>query len=147
MEQGADGMDARRPAGGTAEAGENAATRQILSVDFDGVLHRYSSGWQGPEVIPDPPVAGAIPWLRCMLRYFAVVICSSRCRYAGGDLAIYEWLVRQGMTPEELEGVEITSVKPAAHVSLDDRGWTFTGPGSWPTAEQVRDFVPWHKRR
>ena len=26
--------------------------------DFDGVIHSYTSGWKGENVIPDPPVPG-----------------------------------------------------------------------------------------
>ena len=26
--------------------------------DFDGVVHGYTSGWQGEDTIPDPPVPG-----------------------------------------------------------------------------------------
>ena len=29
--------------------------KPILCLDFDGVLHTYSSGWKGADVIPDPP--------------------------------------------------------------------------------------------
>jgi hypothetical protein len=31
-------------------------TKPILCLDFDGVIHSYSSGWKGADVIPDPPV-------------------------------------------------------------------------------------------
>lgn len=27
-------------------------------LDFDGVIHAYTSGWKGLTVIPDPPVPG-----------------------------------------------------------------------------------------
>ena len=37
--------------------------RPILCVDFDGVIHSYTSGWEGIDMIPDPPVEGAIKWL------------------------------------------------------------------------------------
>ena len=35
----------------------------IICVDFDGVIHSYTSGWKGIDVIPDDPVPGAIEWL------------------------------------------------------------------------------------
>ncbi len=40
---------------------------KILCIDFDGVLHSYSSGWKGVDTIPDPPVDGAIEWLRALI--------------------------------------------------------------------------------
>lgn len=37
--------------------------KPILCVDFDGVIHSYTSGWQGETIIADPPVKGALKWL------------------------------------------------------------------------------------
>lgn len=37
--------------------------RYTLAVDFDGVLHQYTTPWSNAATIPDPPVDGAIAWL------------------------------------------------------------------------------------
>jgi hypothetical protein len=68
------------------------ASKPILCFDFDGVIHSYSSGWQGPRKIPDPPVAGALEYLVEALDFFDVQIFSSRSRYIGGRRAMRKWL-------------------------------------------------------
>ena len=66
--------------------------KPILCLDFDGVLHLYSSGWQGARNIPDPPVAGAIDFLFRASKHFQIAILSSRSRYFGGRRAMKRWL-------------------------------------------------------
>ena len=41
--------------------------RPVICIDFDGVLHSYTSGWQGMSKASDPPVDGAIEWLKEVL--------------------------------------------------------------------------------
>lgn len=48
--------------------------------DFDGVIHSYASGWQGPGNTPDPVVPGissSIKEIRDM--GYKVVVVSTRC--------------------------------------------------------------------
>ncbi len=66
--------------------------KPILLVDFDGVLHSYTSGWKGARVIADPPVDGAIEWLIKIVKYFDVCIYSARSRQWGGKRAMKKWL-------------------------------------------------------
>ena len=50
-----------------------------VAVDFDGVIHAYTSGWKGVSNIPDPPVDGSIDALfRLLDAGFKVAIFSSR---------------------------------------------------------------------
>ena len=68
--------------------------KPIISVDFDGVLHSYTSGWEGPRNIPDPPVDGALEWLADIVNHFDVQIFSSRSRYLFARRAMKRWLTR-----------------------------------------------------
>ena len=66
--------------------------RKLICLDFDGVLHSYSSGWKGVRNIPDPPVHGALEWLCEALSRFDVAILSSRSHQWGGRRAMKGWL-------------------------------------------------------
>src|SRR5690606_9529026 len=57
--------------------------RKTLAIDFDGVLHAYTSGWQGALEIPDPPVEGAIAWLEAAAERFDLAIFSVRAAHPG----------------------------------------------------------------
>ena len=115
--------------------------KPILVLDFDGVLHSYTSGWKGAGVIPDPPVDGAKEFCEQALDHFRVFIVSSRCGQPEGTHAILVWLTENkfpmGIT------VSVDGRKPAAFVTLDDRAITFTG--EWPDVKELLDFKPWYK--
>lgn len=69
--------------------------KPILSIDFDGVIHSYKSGWKGAHVIPDPPVPGAIAALfRYLEAGFDVAIFSSRSKSLRGRWAMQRWLAK-----------------------------------------------------
>jgi hypothetical protein len=126
-------------------------TRPILCLDFDGVLHSYASGWQGPNVIPDPPVAGAFGFLREAGQHFTLAVYSSRSHEPGGVEAmrawLHQWAARElppGTDLSFLERIQFPTHKPGAAVTLDDRALTFTG--EWPSVETLKNFRPWHQR-
>jgi hypothetical protein len=125
--------------------------KPIVCLDFDGVVHSYSSRWQGAEVIPDPPVEGAIAFMLGALREFDVVIFSSRSNQPGGLKAMQCWLYEHGggawyETPDGpgLEDVRFVTEKPPALVTIDDRAITFTG--TWPALDTIKTFKPWNKQ-
>lgn len=132
--------------------------KPLICVDFDGVLHSYVSGWKGVAEIPDPPMPGAMDWLREMYEGgFDVAIYSSRSKSCRGRRAMKAWLrvwIEQAswaqiMAPTtwELLYLEIGRwvqwpwFKPPAVATIDDRAIRFVG--EWPTREELRAFKPW----
>ncbi len=127
----------------------------IIALDFDGVLHMYSSGWTGP--IPfDPPVPGAVEFCKRLVNQgYEVSIFSTRVYpelgrgprqkficYSdkteegwvpsderGPTLAeegVRGWLSHWGF-PDELVECKITHKKLHAELFIDDRGFRFDG--------------------
>lgn len=121
--------------------------KPILCVDFDGVIHSYTSGWHGARNIPDKPMPGAINWLKSLIpvgddvnhfdtlndHHFQVAIFSSRSRYLGGRRAMRKYLLRWGMSKYQLEYIKFPLMKPPAFLLIDDRAFQFKGkfPSEW----------------
>ena len=126
-------------------------SKPILCLDFDGVIHSYASGWKGAANVPDPPVPGAIAFLREAVQHFRVAIYSSRSGQEGGIRAMREWLVYhvldQRLSDQEdlawISMIEWPTAKPPAMVTLDDRALTFDG--TWPEITTLLAFKPWNK--
>jgi hypothetical protein len=118
--------------------------RDTICVDFDGVLHSYTSGWKGGTVIPDPPVPGAIEWLARIHEKYEIAVLSTRTREAGAADAMRAWLRENGLAPEIVDRLSFPRSKPPAKIYLDDRGWRFEG--SFPTLEEIAAFRPWFDR-
>ena len=117
---------------------------KTLCIDFDGVIHSYTSGWKGAGNIPDPPVRGAKEFIQMMLSEgFKIVIMSSRASSLEGAMAIDDWLAKHGFPCDKME---VTNSKPAAVLYIDDRGYRFDG--KW---NDLIEFIkrnrldPWNK--
>jgi hypothetical protein len=124
------------------------AYTKIICVDFDGVLHSYTSGWQGEDVISDPPVENAIWWLQDQLyrsinQGFEIAIYSSRSKTKAGIQAMKNWLTKHGLSDFYLDRITFPTQKPAAFLTIDDRAICFTG--TFPTTEEMLTFKPWNK--
>jgi len=117
--------------------------KKTLCLDFDGVIHSYTSGWQGADVIPDPPVPGAIEFIRKALETFKVVIYSSRSHELGGITAMKNWL-EEYADLDLVDALDFPTYKPSAFITIDDRALTFNG--TWPDMKTLLDFQPWNKR-
>lgn len=143
--------------------------RRTICVDFDGVIHSYSSGFKGPGTIPDQPVAGAIGWLVRMINddRFRVCIYSSRSKFPEGVEAMRHWLtqwttrylmalmtlappgVPEGSVSDRaielLSELEFPTQKPAAFLTIDDRALCFEG--TFPSPDEILSFRPWYRRK
>lgn len=79
-------------------------SKRTLCLDFDGVIHSYSSGWKGPRAIPDAPVAGALEFIVRSLRDWQLAIYSSRSGHLFGRWAMRRWLtaelIKAGQHPD-----------------------------------------------
>ena len=122
---------------------------RTISIDFDGVLHSYSTPWQNASIIPDPPVPGALAalWHFISQPDFKVVIFSSRNHQEGGIDAMRAWLRKHGLSAKDLARIDFPLTKPSAHVSIDDRSLRFNGEWSGWTPTMLREFVPWNRTK
>lgn len=130
-------------------------SKPILCLDFDGVIHSYTSGWRGAAIIVDKPVPGAVGFLHAATNEFEIHIFSSRSNQEGGIKAMQMWLEiviieTFGMLPPwfnlikwPTELIKWPTEKPPAHVTIDDRAITFTGV--WPSINDLKNFKPWNK--
>jgi len=127
-------------------------TKLTLCVDFDGVLHLYTSGWYGADSVRDGPTPGAMSWLARVTKDYNVAVSSSRSQHVAGILAmeraLKRWLVDE-LGYEEgwrvFNSLSFPAEKPIAHLYIDDRGYCFQG--TFPTVEEIEAFVPWNRER
>ncbi len=120
--------------------------KPVLSLDFDGVCHSYTSGWQGAGNIPDCPVDGMWEFLEQAVDIFEVNIFSSRSNQEGGLEAMKLWFYHwaENHHPDIVDRLVFPTEKPPAFVGLDDRVLTFKG--IWPSMEELKDFKTWTKK-
>lgn len=116
--------------------------KKTILIDFDGVIHSYSSGWKGIYSIIDPPVDGAFEMLNKYLDQFEVFIFSTRCESQEGIDAIRRWF--RFYKFERLHELQYTYWKRPAWLTIDDR--TFQFKGIFPSVEEIEKFKPWNKK-
>jgi FMN phosphatase YigB (HAD superfamily) len=110
--------------------------KQIVVFDFDGVIHSYTSGWQGIDVILDEPIEGMKEVIATLRLDYKIIVVSSRCVEAEGITAIGEWLRKHDIL---VDGIQAS--KPPAYVTIDDRAITFKGSNN--LIEDITNFRPY----
>lgn len=115
--------------------------KPTVSIDFDGVLHAYTSGWQGPGVVADGLVPGAIEWLLdCLAADIRPAIYSSRSTSLRGRRAMKRAIRDWGAAHF---GIEANEDPEAWEWNFDK--WTTAGysPGMDPPAVEAHAAGRW----
>lgn len=124
---------------------QNRKRKGSVSLDFDGVINSYASGFVGIDKLPDPPVDGAIEYIQELIDYgFKVYVYSTRNEQERGRVAISKYLLKHGLPEEYHKKVGIIQNKPKCKIYLDDRAWEFTG--KFPSPMEIDNFLPWTKK-
>jgi hypothetical protein len=138
---------------GVEAMSDDIKKKPILCVDYDGVIHSYTTPWISADVIPDPPVPGALAWLVKASEYFDVQIYSSRSRSEAGKYAMMAWIEthaeKEGMLASHLvvlRGIKFPHGKPAAFLTIDDRAVCFRGDWAEIDPAVLINFKPWNKQ-
>ncbi len=105
--------------------------QKAICIDFDGVIHRYSKGWQDGSIY-DPPMEGARDQMEKMVKNgYKLVIFTTRLNPEVNEDTNLEknkmtkWLSENGFELNK-HYHDITAVKPNALVYIDDRALRFT---------------------
>lgn len=119
-----------------------------VSLDFDGVIHRYSQGWNGGTVY-DPPMDGAIESVKAIMAKEAVFVLTARDTQQVCE-ALEKWGLhcvaddpRNDRRFWNKKGVIlVTNKKYAARLYLDDRAVKFDPERGWEGAMEDMGFAP-----
>lgn len=151
-----------------------ATHKPLLCLDFDGVIHSYSSGWKGATNIPDQPVEGALEFLLAALGKFEVAIFSSRSKHVFGRRAMKKWLrvqLRTWMEEKKIPWRDLPhyvqdygappgyAEAPWPNMIVGMIKWPLFKPaasvtiddraitftGEWPSMDKLAAFKPWNK--
>jgi len=107
--------------------------KQRIAVDFDGVIHDYTKGWQDGSIYGEP-VPDSLETIVKLSEKFEVYIFTTRAREERKqEVEIREWLknnvCQKGLGDKAYElfhNIVITDKKIPAIAYIDDRGIRFT---------------------
>ena len=112
--------------------------KPILCLDFDGVIHSYTSGWKGARIILDPPVPGALDFILAAQAQFTVAILSSRSHQWGGRRAMKQWMREH--VARRMRQYDLLPTDPFVEMALENGAHTYE---QWHDVctDAARDFV------
>ena len=113
--------------------------KKTVVFDFDGVIHKYSKGWQDGSIY-DEPTEGIKEALEEISKDYTIAIVSTRCKDSDGIREIQKWLEKHDLAKYI---TIISAYKPPAIVYIDDRAITFKG-NSKDLKAMIDNFKPWN---
>jgi len=125
---------------------------KTIAIDFDGVIHKYSKGWNDGTCY-DEPVEGVLDFIQDLIdKQISVFILSTR-----NPKDIKEWLSKYWIHYTHIieedcmfwngkAVIGITNRKLPAHVYIDDRGMKFDGSFD-NTFNNILSFKTWQEEK
>lgn len=96
----------------------NKSSKPTIAIDFDGVLHAYSRGWEDGVIYDDPTPMSAGALSNLELDYQLIVFTARE------DLdPVRKWLKEHYPNND----LKVTNRKPKAKIYIDDRAIRFDG--------------------
>ena len=122
--------------------------KRTICIDFDGVLHDYSNGYQGENVFGEM-IPGADTATKVLKKSGNTIIIFTT-RPATDELK--KWLKDNNISydyinenPDQPKGCEGT--KLIADIYIDDRGLCFRGQWDEWFLRQIGEFSPWEEEK
>lgn len=111
--------------------------RKNIVFDFDGVIHKYSRGWQDGSIY-DKPVDGIKEVINELHKDYDIYVVTTRARDIGQQMQVEKYLNDNG-----IEFDCVTSIKVPAMVYVDDRAITFNPDNVSTLVKDIKNFQPW----
>jgi hypothetical protein len=120
--------------------------KKTICIDFDGVIHDYSQGWQGEDVfgqmIPNADTATQV----LKKKGWQIIIFTTRKKTKKLEDWLQEHKIAYDHINENPDQPEHSSDKIVADVYLDDRGICFRGRWDEWLIREILDFEPWQEQ-
>lgn len=119
-----------------------------IAIDFDGVIHAYSKGWNGGEIYDDPVPGTREALMALKEAKHKIYIFTTRTNKTFGkrDTSVdQKQMIEEYMAKHDIPYDKIwTFGKPMADIFIDDRALSFRG--DWTDMiEQVKGFQVWNR--